>query len=465
MASLSKTKSKAKDPKRQKDGWTVQFFRQDEHGKRHRHSVRLGAVSRAKAEGIRERIEMLNLATSSDYSWDAQIAAWVAKLSPTLHDKLAKVGLVPPRARAERATLGPFVAAYIARRANVKAGTAIVYGHVQRGLLAYFGPDKPLREIHRGDASDFRAWLALPKGEGDEQKPGLGENTIRRRCGVARQFFADALDRKLIDANPFAGMKDIAVRANRSRDYHLSREDAAKIIKACPDAQWKLLFALSRYGGLRCPSEHLALRWGDVNWEAGRITVPSPKTPHHGEAKASRLIPIFDELRPHLQAAWDEVTGAEDYDPQANPISQQWIITRYRDANQNLRTQFQRIITKAGLKAWPKLIHNLRATRQTELAESFPMHVVCEWIGNSQAVAQEHYLRVTEEHFAKASGGALQKALQSAPGSTPPEGTITRASIKTSSEVPSGPHWTDEHVSLAGLEPTTYGLKVRCSTD
>jgi hypothetical protein len=34
--------------------------------------------------------------------------------------------------------------------------------------------------------------------------------------------------------------------------------------------------------------------------------------------------------------------------------------------------------------------------RETELAESFPMHVVCEWIGNSAAIAAKHYLQVTD---------------------------------------------------------------------
>ena len=32
-----------------------------------------------------------------------------------------------------------------------------------------------------------------------------------------------------------------------------------KVIEACPDGQWRLLFTLARYGGLRCPSEILAL--------------------------------------------------------------------------------------------------------------------------------------------------------------------------------------------------------------
>ena len=40
------------------------------------------------------------------------------------------------------------------------------------------------------------------------------------------------------------------------------------------------------------------------------------------------------------------------------------------------------------------------------------MHVVCEWIGNSQAVAAKHYLQVTDEHFLQASKEAVQNPVQ-----------------------------------------------------
>ena len=51
----------------------------------------------------------------------------------------------------------------------------------------------------------------------------------------------------------------------------------------------------------------------------------------------------------------------------------------------------------------PARFYNLRASRETELANEFPIHVVCEWIGNSAEVARKHYLQVTEEHFEKAT--------------------------------------------------------------
>jgi hypothetical protein len=51
------------------------------------------------------------------------------------------------------------------------------------------------------------------------------------------------------------------------------------------------------------------------------------------------------------------------------------------------------------------------AVRQTERAATFLLHVVCEWIGHSRLIAQEHYPRVTDADFERASG-ALQKPLQ-----------------------------------------------------
>ena len=41
----------------------------------------------------------------------------------------------------------------------------------------------------------------------------------------------------------------------------------------------------------------------------------------------------------------------------------------------------------------------MRASRQTELEAQFPRHVVCSWLGNSESVAKDSYLLVTDSHF------------------------------------------------------------------
>jgi len=59
----------------------------------------------------------------------------------------------------------------------------------------------------------------------------------------------------------------------------------------------------------------------------------------------------------------------------------------YRSPAVNLRTQFLRILAKAGVETWPTLFQNLRSSPQTELTETWPAHVVSAWIGNSEVVA------------------------------------------------------------------------------
>ena len=87
----------------------------------------------------------------------------------------------------------------------------------------------------------------------------------------------------------------------------------------------------------------------------------------------------------------------------------------YRSTNANLRTQLRRIIRKAGLEPWPKLFQNLRASCETELMQRFPAHVVTAWIGHTEAIAQKHYLQVTEDDF-QAATKAVQKSGANSPG-------------------------------------------------
>ena len=54
---------------------------------------------------------------------------------------------------------------------------------------------------------------------------------------------------------------------------------------------------------------------------------------------------------------------------------------------------------------------NLRKTRQIELTDIHPQHVVCAWLGNSEDVAKKHYLKVTDGHMA---AGCLVSACQKA---------------------------------------------------
>jgi integrase len=290
--------------------------------------------------------------------------------------------------------IGEFLDGYLNDRDDLKPNSQLVYGHTRRTLIAFFGREKPLKDITEYDAEQWQRFL---------MRQGLSKATVRKRTANAKVFFRVAVKQKLIVANTFQDLKSTSV-GNDDRLYFLSRQDAQKVLDACPNTQWRLIFALCRFGGLRCPSEVLALRWQDVNWEQSRFLVHSCKTEHH-EGKESRLVPIFPELRPYLLAAFEEAEPGSKY-----------AVTRYRKANSNLRTQLERILKKAGLQPWPRLFQNLRSTRETELAESYPLHVVTAWIGNSKAIAAKHYLQIRDEDFERAARtptGAAQNPAQS----------------------------------------------------
>ncbi|MBX9585241.1 MAG: hypothetical protein K2X87_33460 [Gemmataceae bacterium] len=78
--------------------------------------------------------------------------------------------------------------------------------------------------------------------------------------------------------------------------------------------------------------------------------------------------------------------------------------------NAHLRTTFEKIIRRAGLAAWPRLFHNLRASCETDLVQHHPIQVVCSWLGNTPAVALRHYLQVRDEDFERALRGVEDSA-------------------------------------------------------
>jgi integrase len=351
-----------------------------------RKSIRLGKASMKQAEAFKVKVAAIVTASMTG-AMDDEVTRWLTERDEATYARLAAVGLVKPR---QSVKLGAFLDGYVADRSDVKPTTVLVLGHTKRNLIEFFGADKPLREITAGDADTWRLNLI--------GKEKLSDNTVRRRCGIAKQFFRAACRRKLISENPFADLK-AAVQGNASRSYFLSRDDSQKIVDACTDAQWRLIFALCRYGGLRCPSEHMELTWGDIDWDKGKMLVRSPKTEHHPDGE-SRYVPLFPELVPHLLEVMEGATPGVPH-----------VIRRMANPAQIFRKHMLRIIKRAGLKPWPKLFHNLRSTRETELAQDWPEHIVCKWIGNSQIVARKHYFQMTDEDFKKA---AHQKAQQPA---------------------------------------------------
>ena len=369
MANISTTKNGSR---------ILQFY--DLAGKRK--TIRLGKITLKSANSIARKIEHLLSARLSDSMLNIETERWLRSLDDRFLTKLAKFGLIE-ESNTSISSLGKFLDQYIDSRKDIKSSTRTVLCHTKRNLITYFGPDKKLGKINLSDADEFRIYLSV------EQK--LADNTVRRRMGIAKQFFTAAVRRKLINENPFTGQA-CNVRKNPLKFYFVTRDEIRKLLNVCDNIQWQMIIVLARYGGLRCPSEVLRLKWEDINWEQRRFTVHASKTEHHADG-GIRQVPIFPELMPVLLKGFEYALPGDEF-----------VITQFQNSAQNLRTGLMKLIKRAGLKPWPKLFQNLRSTRETELAETFPLQAVCTWIGNSPVVAAKHYLQTRDEHFDIAAG-------------------------------------------------------------
>ena len=382
MASVTKDGSK---------GWRIRFY----DGNGDRQQIRLAGINQETAEQIGRHIDILNIAKiSGEPMRERPTADWLRKTGQKIHEKMAAVGLVETRSSSGlREFMGEYMAdAKTSDGRPAAKNTQKKWKQAQQVLDEFFG-NKNLRDISHDDAVKFRRWLDTKT---------LGENGKRTHISVAKMFLNAAKRRKLVDENPFEFQKASLV-LDRSRDFFLTRANAMKILDACPDTQWKLIFALWRFAGLR-KMEIFQLRWEHVLWDQGRMLVTIPKTAHH-EGKGSRFVPIGDIL-PWLEKAFDEA-----------PEGTQRVVTRFTESNVNLAKPFEKIIERSGLTVWPKLIQNLRASCETEWLDSgHPAHVVAKWIGHSVKVQNDNYAQVDDHHFDQfnANAKAAAKAEQAA---------------------------------------------------
>src|SRR5262249_16038739 len=128
------------------------------------------------------------------------------------------------------------------------------------------------------------------------------------------------------------------------------------------------------------------------------------------------------------------------------------------------RTEFGRLLRRAGLTPWPRLFHTLRASCETDLLERFPISAVTEWLGQSAAVALMHYAPGPAPLFERAAGGGAESGARAAhfpaqtgaggngPETTKTPETLTSEGFRRLLSHPVG-HSPDDLMTLRGFEP------------
>jgi integrase len=374
-----------------------------------RKTIRLGKIDRKSAESICRHVEALLAAKIGGQPVPRDTAAWLANIGAALRDKLEAVGLVEAQ---PRLTVGEFLAKWLdGKKAMGHKPTSLrAWGQTVAGLVEQFGP-RPLASLSHADGEAFRAAMQGRK---------LRATTIHKRLGHARQMLEDAARLGHISVNPWKH-----VQASRRRPIGTpglrSRRGRRASHRALPERR---LEAAGCLGPVRRPARPI----GSVLAYLGRRGLGTRPTERAiaqdgTPGQAHRVIPIFPLLRPHLEAAFEQAPEGSVY-----IFPNNWRARATGDngwAGANMRTTFAKIVRRAGVEPWPRLWHSLRASCESDLAQSFPLATVTKWLGNTPSVALRHYVDPTEAAFDRAlewrptrgaKSGALeaQKAAQQA---------------------------------------------------
>jgi integrase len=372
-----------------------------------RKAIGIGKADKKAAESYRSHIAKLESAALGGQEIPPATAKWVSQTKPHIRRRLEELELIQPAAVAERAamTVSVLVDCYLSEL-DVKERTVIRYRNQLHFMQEFFGNDSDIAKLVTGDGERFLKWLKRKTKKNGEP---YGPNYIHKIIKTSRQAFAFAVANNLMETNILTGVKAPEVISDE-KDFEITSAMTEKILKAA-NPKYRLIIALARYGGLRCPSELAGLCWSHFLWDQERFIVHSPKTEHCGKSK--RVVPIFGELRPHLWEAFEMAPDGQDR-----------VFTDV-DAESNLRTETQRVLTNAGITdEIPRFYQNCRSSRQTELETEFPLHVICKWLGNSERTARKHYLKVQESHFEQAVTSGVHQGVQNA---SEPSGTDVHA--------------------------------------
>jgi len=369
MASIVKTRI----------GYMVQL---SPHEDPQRPKISLGKIKERDAIGVCRHIETL-VAVKNGSKMPTDTQKWAEGICHGLRSRLEALGLLERKER-DRWTVSSWVQHFIETSTKPDSDNRRKITNVGERLQLFFGKD-PIASVTTFQCRRFRDYL--------KEKVELGENTIRRHIGICRQIFNGAIEAGIIQKNPFLG-QPVTVQPNPSRFFYVTPEHAQNVLEAMPNAEWRLIFGLARWGGLRCPSEVVALKWSDIDWERSRFIVHSPKTERH-IGHGQRTVPMFPELKPLFQDAFDKAEPGAIY-----------CVDRYKDGKEvNLRTMFDRYLERAKIPVWDKPFQNCRSTRESELFKltNGNIKAVTSWMGNSPEIALKHYAQLQEADLRQAA--------------------------------------------------------------
>jgi integrase len=220
----------------------------------------------------------------------------------------------------------------------------------------------------------------------------LSARTVRYAHAVLRAAIRQAIRWQLLLVDPTQGVQ---LPSQQCREMSvLTTEQARSFLRTASHSPQACLFAVALTTGMR-PSEYLALRWQDIDWERGTVGVV--RTLHKNEGRwvfvdtkrvrSRRVVKLQEWVLPLLlklkgktkEAGVESLHDSVFSDlifttPRGEPINEEYLV----------RKHFKPILREAGL---PNLrLYDLRHTSATlALTVGVPPKVVSEQLGHASA--------------------------------------------------------------------------------
>lgn len=336
-----------------------------------RRYISFAGYSRSSVEELRALADRLATLRATGEPLDRRTLQKLATISDDAKRRFAAAGLI----EIEESLTVEELFARLFEVAQYKPNTVTAKSQTLRRLVAYFGEATPIDKIDRRSAELFI------KSLGD-----YSAATVAGTLRDARAAFEWAVDRDLLDVNPFARVRAGSFK-NKRRELFISWATFERLLEAAQDQETRALLSLYRVGGLR-HVEALELVWRDVDFERDRIRIPSPKTARY-EGKSERICPLFPALRKELWALYKE----------RRPNGADRLV---KVSAATARRMVAQTVRAAGIEPWTRLLQNLRSSRANEVYREFGAIAESAWLGHSSSTARDHYLHVLASDFERA---------------------------------------------------------------
>jgi integrase len=286
----------------------------------------------------------------------------------------------------ERLTVAEVSARYIAhaQRRGRKRSTCENIESITRIHLTPFFGERTMDAIEPEDVVDLVALL---------ERMGRAPATVRGVIATlsALFVFAKAPYRRWAVVNPCEGI-DLPAIPDAQEIRYLTLPEIDRLIAHVRSGEFahldRAIFITAVMTGLR-KGELVALRWRDVDWNAGRIRVRRNYT--RGEfgtpksRRSSRSVPMTAELAGELRRLWNQTIHRDDDDLVFAHPDHGGILPKA-----NISRRLSAALRAAGIE--DHRFHDLRHTFGTRMAAAgVPLRTLQEWTGHRHITTTQRY--------------------------------------------------------------------------